>query len=340
MILGRSRWKRLRGTDSRSSRPTSRNLARRTYTSSLTCHCWRLPVVSFQLSRNRRQPPWMDCQPVPQMRSRWTFEEPSTKELMKRTLQLRLRSLAVGRFLERLRVVSQEPAIKPPTLAGDSPATWYFTYLQDDGSPVPRDLTGNLVGARGATRIQKPGMVYLTENGAWSRTAALDDDFRIEPWESLWLDSSSFLPEIGPAIVLACSAIETRSANALEVLAKQAGEIPLRLWTWMTDRDQYWREPSAKDSVSALMGILGEASLEEETALWDAYLKLREARNRFVHSGVAEIRGQAVTEETARKLISSSRGILDWIEAQLPATDRRPRYGDPPSAGFSRSLGA
>jgi hypothetical protein len=66
--------------------------------------------------------------------------------------------------------------------------------------------------------------------------------------------------------------------------------------------------------------------LKDNAELWEASQNIRTARNEYVHSGVARIGSDIVTPSRAGTLLQKAREILDWIEAQLPAERRRPRY--------------
>jgi len=174
-------------------------------------------------------------------------------------------------------------------------------------------------------------MPLLRADGLWSVLRDLPDDYVAPPWETLLLDArvlleSERLPEVGPALVLAASAIETRIDDALRVLAERHGGTVVALWSWLSKRDPWWQEPSIVEKLSVVLGALTGRSLKDDNDLWEAFQNLREARNRYVHEGVAQIGGQPVTSDQASNLVAKTRLILDWLEDGLPEEARRPRY--------------
>jgi len=126
--------------------------------------------------------------------------------------------------------------------------------------------------------------------------------------------------------VLAASAIETRIDDALRSHAQQHGDPALELWSWLTNRDQWWREPSFAEKLSVVLAALASRTLKDDNDLWKAFRNLREARNKYVHEGIASIADQPVTAERAGALLAKARSILDWIEDGLPKAVRRPRF--------------
>jgi hypothetical protein len=55
------------------------------------------------------------------------------------------------------------------------------------------------------------------------------------------------------------------------------------MWKWITERDDYRKEPSVEEQLSDILGLLCGRSLKSQTALWTGYTQLRRARNSFVH---------------------------------------------------------
>jgi hypothetical protein len=168
--------------------------------------------------------------------------------------------------------------------------------------------------------------------------AALPDGYEPLPSSQLMLDAWNLLPEIGPAIVLAFSAIEMRIDSALDIMARRA-EFDQAFWVWLIERDrQYDREPSMNEKLDGLLRGVAGVSLKDEPNLWQAFLALREARSSFAHAGRADFRGQSVTLMQARHLLRHCDSIIDWIEALLPEASRRltptPRAERVASAGL------
>jgi len=155
----------------------------------------------------------------------------------------------------------------------------------------------------------------------------------------LLLDAYALLPQIGPAIVLAYTAIETRIAQALDRLAALTGLNPL-LWMWLTDRGDFTKDPSTAEQLDVLSRALAGKSLKDDTGLWESFQNLRTARNRFVHEGMASIGKQrlAVDDNRAQQLINGAELIIDWIENLLPEDERRPRAQSPNPVTVARLL--
>jgi hypothetical protein len=143
--------------------------------------------------------------------------------------------------------------------------------------------------------------------------------YEAPPWAELLLDAMDLDAELGPSLVLAATAVETRIANALDLLA--GGKLSDRLWAWLRDREgDYIRTPSVAEQLDVLLEVLGGRSLKDDARLWAAGVHLRDARNSFVHEGRATFgkSKQVVTREKARELIQQAGEIIDFIEGLLP----------------------
>jgi hypothetical protein len=93
---------------------------------------------------------------------------------------------------------------------------------------------------------------------------ALPDEFEVTPWDTLFLDALDLLPEVGPALVLTYTALETRVESALDVLAPES-DISEEFWRWIRDRQSDWRaEPSVADHLDQVLRELGGRSLKDE----------------------------------------------------------------------------
>jgi hypothetical protein len=159
----------------------------------------------------------------------------------------------------------------------------------------------------------------------WLQVAGLGE-YEEPPWDELLLDAMDLDVELGPSLVLAATAVETRIATALDVLAE--GKLSDRLWTWIRDREGgYVQEPSVAEQLDVFLEALGGRSLKDDARMWEAGANLREARNRFVHEGRATIgkSKEAVTRQKARELVRQAGEIIDFIEELLPEEHRRPR---------------
>jgi hypothetical protein len=133
--------------------------------------------------------------------------------------------------------------------------------------------------------------------------------------------------ELGPSLVLAATAVETRVATALDLLASD--KVDDDLWAWINERgDDYTKIPTIAEQLDQLLKSLGGRSLKDDPRLWQAGVHLRQARNSFVHDGRAALGKKTktlVTRTKARELVAQAGEIIDFIEALLPEDSRRPR---------------
>jgi hypothetical protein len=199
---------------------------------------------------------------------------------------------------------------------------WRLVYANDDGSELePKEGL-----RRGLGGVSWRWQLFGLRPDLWKAAAALPNDFEPTAWDTLLLDAVDLLPDVGPAIVLAFAAIETRIDRALDVLAAQAG-LSDELWEWITQREgDYRKEPSMTEQVDSLLKAVSGHSLKEDGRLWEAFQNVRQARNTFVHEGRARIGPQALASERASQLVALSGDIIDWIEGLLPDGHQRPRY--------------
>jgi hypothetical protein len=199
--------------------------------------------------------------------------------------------------------------------------SWQIRFLDDEAVELPRveDLR------RGETSFRSAWTFAFLTKAIWEGAQALPAEFTASAWDRLLLAAESLLPDIGPALVLAHTAIETRIESALRVVA--GTEDPgAGLLKWMTNRGAYWKEPSVPDQLGPILRALSGHSLADDQVLWKTFKDLNGARNKFVHEGRATIEGLPVTLEKAVELIERTGKIIDWIEALLPPAERRPQY--------------
>jgi len=113
--------------------------------------------------------------------------------------------------LLRLRYVARAGQVRPV----DFPhVSWRITYLNDDETELKEDE--QMLRGRGALRFAVEWTVLNKK--VWEDMHALPPNFQAPPWESLLLDARAELPDIGPAIVLAATALEVFSAHILDQL--------------------------------------------------------------------------------------------------------------------------
>jgi hypothetical protein len=101
----------------------------------------------------------------------------------------------------------------------------------------------------------------------------------------LLLDAVGLLPDIGPALVLAATSLETLITDALDELSAGASAVPQSLWMWINDRGDYRKEPSVLEQYDALSKVFTGRSLRDEIELWEAP---------FVHGGKPPIERREV----------------------------------------------
>lgn len=161
---------------------------------------------------------------------------------------------------------------------------------------------------------------FLSES-SWRQ--AVEVDLSRHPWDALFLDAASHLPEVEPSIVLAYAALESCIDWALDVHVETGG-FDADLYKWIANRDgAYVKEPSVREQFSDLLRAVSGRNLKDEKDLWDKLIRLGKARNSIAHVGAAMVDGVAVDAATARALVASAREIIDWVEAGLPEGGRR-----------------
>jgi hypothetical protein len=217
---------------------------------------------------------------------------------------------AINFFLTRLRHVARAGQVRPVKFPL---VTWRMRYLNDDESELKEEA--GLVRGRGVQSFSS-SFIALT-NEIWSDVFSLPPDYEPPPWESLLLDATVEMPSIGPALVLAATALEVFISRVLDRLAPTK-VIPPELWHWINERGNRLKEPNLEEQYDALMKFLTGHSLKDEPLLWEAFKNLKDARNAFVHEGIAKIGQTPVSTESANKLIASSSNIIAKIREWLP----------------------
>jgi hypothetical protein len=202
---------------------------------------------------------------------------------------------------------------------------WKIEYLDDSGAELPK--TEALVNQR-ASWSQRIALSAIPPN-CWDRIRDLPSLFFPARYDVLILDAHAALPDIGAAVVLSFTALETLIAAALERLAETSSSVPKNLWKWINDRRDWRKEPSITEQFDILLQVLSSKSLKDDPRLWGGFLNLKDARNSFVHEGVAAIgkRQVRVTSSQAGELVAIADEIIQYVEALLPAEARMPRYG-------------
>jgi hypothetical protein len=222
----------------------------------------------------------------------------------------------------RLRAVGRLSSVKFVT--PDNAAGWKIEYLTDDGQTLPKDETLFRSHFEPKVTWQISGVTA----GVWEKAAGLPADFSPHVWDMLLLDAHAQLPDVNTSIVLANAALESFINISLNILAEGSLVAP-ESWKWLNSRGDDWRkQPSAKEKYDQVLFLLTGRSLEKEKKdLWEAFNKLRAARNSIVHQGKAVIKTRKteieVSPAMAKKLVADAGRIISWVEAILPEEKRR-----------------
>lgn len=217
---------------------------------------------------------------------------------------------AINSFLIRLRYVARAAQVRP---LDHLRITWRIRYLNDDETEL--EIDENLIRGRGGLQFSF-SWIGLNKQ-VWEDVHDLPPDYEPPPWDELLLDAQSDLPRVGPAVVLAATALEVFIARILDGLA-ELQPMPPELWTWINQRGDCLREPTVEEQYDALLKFFTGHSLKTEAKLWEGFRNLKTARNSFVHEGIAKVGGTPISTETARKLVASASEIVSKVREWLP----------------------
>jgi hypothetical protein len=185
-------------------------------------------------------------------------------------------------------------------------------YLNDDETELPEDGLMRVVGRR-SLKVQYACVTPEMWSDAFTSGAVGP------PWEMLLLDAREHSRDVGVALILAFTALEVLINHALAVLATMDG-TKAALLKWMSG--DYANEPNISDKFSAVFGIFsGGASLKSNATLWQRFVSLRKARNKYVHEGRL-----IVDQAEASALVAATREIIDWVRSQLPIAEQWQRF--------------
>jgi hypothetical protein len=227
-----------------------------------------------------------------------------------------------AQLFDRLRGLGHCWTVRPPD-ATDS--FWTLRYLADDESAL--EASPNLVRGRGRATYQLEARTLLLPE-IWRALSIQCPTSGTTASESLLLDATALLSQVGPSLVLAHTAIESRIATALDHLAAMhPDKVAPDLWHWIVSgrEPEYLKRPSIREQLDKLMRCLGGRSLKDESRLWEAFARLNKARNSFVHTGKARIDENEINVGIASELVGKAREIVQWIEAALPEEHRQER---------------
>jgi hypothetical protein len=229
--------------------------------------------------------------------------------------QLSLVFSIANRWLAVPRTVLQSPHVRP---INDDEWFWRLDYLTDAGAELPSSV--EFYKMTTSMRFATP-KVNVIDRQNWEAAVKLTFDAPVPIYVPLILDAEGALPDIGAAITLAMTALETQIERQLGKLAS-AKCAPPELWSWITKRSFFLKEPSTEEQFDTLLRIFSGKSLKDDKNLWDAFRNLKEARNSFVHKGRAEIGKKPVTPHEAFNLVMQTKDIIRWIEELSPEEDR------------------
>jgi hypothetical protein len=224
----------------------------------------------------------------------------------------------INMFLIKLRFVTRGSAIKPIDFPN---VNWHIAYLNNDESELLPEK--GLVRGRGVRSLKFSWIAV--NNEVWGNLHSLPYDYKPPIWELLLLDAVELLSEVGPAIVLAMTALEVFISISLNLLAEK-NNIPKELWTWINNRDYWLKNPSTEEQFDKLLKIMIGISLNDEKELRTELIKLKKARNSFVHEGVAKIGDQVLKWTDAQHLIGSANKIIRFIKEKLPEDMKWPEF--------------
>jgi hypothetical protein len=230
-----------------------------------------------------------------------------------------------------LRLLGQAGYVRPLSAHG----VWRMTDLEDDETIVA--VEEGKYRRRVSTQLRTKFIALSPP--LWEQVQQLEHPLPRAPWNDLLFDAFELHEQVGPALVLAAAAVETRLETALDILASTTGANP-ELWEWINDRGDYRKEPSVGERADKLLHALIGKSLKDEAHLWTAFQHLREARNSFVHEGVAVLgkTREPVGPDRTLELLHAANQILTWIEDQLEAQHRRAALTDQPNVEITQVM--
>jgi hypothetical protein len=205
----------------------------------------------------------------------------------------------VQNIISRVRYTTGSPEFRE---FGLHETYWITRYLADDGMGLPEDVA--LIRAR----VHAPFKFVFSgiDTHSWQASRSLTFAFQPHPWERLYLDAHFLLPEVGPALTLALSAVETAADQLIRDRHPDGNEAESLIRSRRLGQrlDEVARELTGK-------------SLKDETALWSGFNRLRLARNAASHAGKPVLDGREIDPRYAFEIIAASEAILRWVEQRM-----------------------
>jgi len=219
---------------------------------------------------------------------------------------------AVELFHSRLRFVTRAAHAQP--ISFPHGGVWRLDYTNDDGSP--------LEAREGYARSKRTKHIRWSfiglSRGIWDSLFSLPSGFVVPVWDELHLDALAALPNVGTAVVLAATSLEVFISVLLDNLAAKRG-LSSTLWEWIKDREgRILQQPSVEEQFDVLLKELSGHSLKEKAELWEAFKKIKHARNKFVHEGIAKIGNSILTAEDAAPLLHRVNEIISTVREWIP----------------------
>lgn len=218
----------------------------------------------------------------------------------------------INELLDRLKYVTNSSIIKPVQLPS---AAWRIIYLNDDGSELAEE--DGVIRVRGALAYSY--QVHPLTSEMWTDSFVLSDkDWTMPKWKMLILDARNSLPEVGPSVVLAASALEVFIYEVLNQLASSLDDKELGLWGWLNSRG-LGKAPTIEEQFDKLLKYFTDQSLKIDNKLWESLKNIFKCRNSFLHDGEPLIGGVLIDVQTARNLIEQSERIIEFVRLAIPA---------------------
>lgn len=284
------------------------------------------PRVTDQLSADHADKAEIDGQPAhftDAFAFRFRAEAFERRENMPLDPPVEVISQVINSLVDRIRYATKSWHIKPIDFPN---VVWQLEYSDDDGNSLPKEQ--GLI--RAITRKEFRFEFAALTPAVWNYVNDLTPAFRTPPWASLLVDATGAMPHIGTSVVLAATALEVFIYETLGRLAEKSDLSP-DLWAWISDKKDVTKAATVEEQYDILLKVLCGHSLKEEKALWDGFKHLKNARNKFVHDGVARIEGgPPINSAEALKLLQNAHSVIDKIREWLPDSLRWPVAPYPP----------
>lgn len=227
----------------------------------------------------------------------------------------------LNRFLHKVRTVAQAHHIKE---IDPHQGAWRIDYLTDDYAGLePDPELFRMLRAVGSHRTH-----CAITTDTWASINSLPSDFKTSTYDTIFLDAQEMVPDWGPAIVLAFTALETLVSTSLEVIHARKPVFSPEFWGWLLERDgDFRKEPAVAEEFTKILKELTGKSLKDDSDLWQQFNELKAARNNYIHNGILALgrkpKYTLISAEKAQQLIASAGKIIAYIENILPEEFRR-----------------